>query len=114
MTSDEETGDASEHAAHEADRYTKVKGGEGVEVPYRLPSAKTSYDNGILFAWRDDDRFYQNTMDELKDTPVQVVITDEAGQSEIKEMTYKEEDELFTYHATDPEEGTYRFYCNVL
>lgn len=99
-----------------ADRYTKVKGGEGIEVPYMLPSAKTSYQEGILFAWRDDDRFYNNTMDELADKTVQVVITDQDGNTVTKNMTYNAQDELFTYHF-NAEEGiknsTYSFYFMV-
>lgn len=97
--------------AYEADRYTKVKGGEGIEVPYMLPSAKTEYDNGILFKWRDDDRFYNNTMDELKDKTVQVVISKD-NQTVTKPMAYSEKDELFTYHYTG-EEGNYQFYFMV-
>lgn len=98
------------------DRYTKVKGGEGIEVPYMLPSAKTEYDNGILFKWRDDDRFYNNTMDELKDKTVKVVLQKGGGDLAEKTMTYNEQDELFTYHFTSDEgleEGTYSFHFVV-
>ncbi|MBD5464820.1 MAG: hypothetical protein HDR22_03210 [Lachnospiraceae bacterium] len=101
-------------APYEADRYTKVKGGEGIEVPYLLPSAKTAYKNGILFAWRDDDKFYNNTMDELEDTPVKVVITSPSGTVSENSMTYDAQDELFTYHYTNiPEDGIYQFYFEV-
>lgn len=98
---------------YEDDRYTKVKGGEGIEVPYLLPSGKTGYDNGILFAWRDDEKFYNNDMDSLKDSTVNVVITDENGQTVTEKMTYNEKDELFTYHYTGIETGTYSFYFTV-
>lgn len=98
------------------DRYTKVKGGEGIEVPYMLPSAKTEYDNGILFKWRDDDRFYNNTMDELNGATVKVVLQKDGGNSVEKTMTYNAQDELFTYNFTSAEglgEGTYSFHFVV-
>lgn len=99
------------------DRYTKVRGGEGIEVPYTLPSGKTSYDNGIVFKWRDDERFYNNTMNELKDTEVKVILQKKDSAKEIiKQMTYNDEDELFTYKYTTEdglEDGTYSFYFTV-
>lgn len=114
-STDREYGDRS-LAAYEGERYTKVKGGEGIETPYMLPSGKTSYKNGIVFAWRDDARFYNNTMDEL-DGKVSVVI-EKAGSSTAitKQMTYNAEDELFTYTFNAEEgltEGTFDFYFVV-
>ncbi len=100
--------------AYADDRYTKVKGGEGIEVPYLLPSGKTYYDGGIVFAWRDDNRFYNNTMDELSGKTVQVVIQDNAGTTiKTENMTYSAKDELFSYKWTDVSDGTYRFYFMV-
>lgn len=98
------------------DRYTKVKGGEGIQNAYLLPSGKTSYDNGIKFAYRDDERFYNNTMDELADSEVKVLykLEDEETYKEVA-MEYSERDELFTYLAPAEElaEGNYEFYFTV-
>lgn len=100
--------------AYTDDRYTKVKGGEGVEVPYLLPSGKTYFDGGIVFAWRDDDRFYNNTMNQLSGKTVQVVIQDSTGTDiETKTMTYSTKDELFTYKWTGIDDGIYKFYFKV-
>lgn len=101
--------------AYADDRYTKVKGGEGKEVPYLLPSGKTYFDGGIVFAWRDDDRFYNNTMYQLSGKTVQVVIQDSTGSNIIKteKMTYNIEDELFTYKWTGMDDGIYKFYFMV-
>lgn len=100
--------------AYADDRYTKVKGGEGIEVPYLLPSGKTYYDGGIVFAWRDDNRFYNNTMGELSGETVQVVIQDNEGTTtKTENMTYSAKDELFTYKWTNVEDGTYKFYFMV-
>ena len=98
------------------DLYTKVKGGEGIQDAYLLPSGKTSYDNGIKFAYRDDARFYNNTMDELKDSEVKVWYKLESEETYTDvEMTYSEQDELFTYLASAEElaEGNYEFYFTV-
>lgn len=98
------------------DRYTKVKGGEGILDPYLLPSGKTSYDNGIKFAYRDDELFYNNAMDTLKDETVNVCYKlEDADEYIVAPMTYSEEDELFTYYvpAKELEEGTYDFYFEV-
>ena len=98
------------------DLYTKVKGGEGIQNAYLLPSGKTSYDNGINFAYRDDVRFYNNTMDELANSEVKVFykLEDEETYTEA-DMEYSEQDELFTYlaPAEELEEGNYEFYFTV-
>ena len=100
--------------AYADDRYTKVRGGEGIEVPYLLPSGKTYYDGGIVFAWRDDNRFYNNTMGELSGKTVQVVIQNNAGTTiKTENMTYSAKDELFTYKWTNVEDGIYQFYFMV-
>ncbi len=113
-STDREFGDRT-LAVYEGERYTKVKGGEGIETPYMLPSGKTYYENGIVFAWRDDARFYNNTMSELADQGVDVSVVIEAadGTKLTKAMTYNAKDELFTYTFDAGEglsEGTYNFH----
>lgn len=88
---------------NEGERYTKVRGGEGIEVPYVCASGKSYYDNGIIFNYRDDDKFYHGTMDTIKEA--KVVINDEEY-----DMTYNEKDELFTYAFQDIEDGDYEYY----
>ena len=98
------------------DLYTKVKGGEGIQEAYLLPSGKTSYDNGIKFAYRDDERFYNNTMDKLSNSTVKVFYKlENAAEYTEATMTYSEQDELFTYlvPAEDLAEGNYKFYFTV-
>ncbi|MBQ4530530.1 MAG: InlB B-repeat-containing protein [Lachnospiraceae bacterium] len=88
---------------NEGERYTKVRGGEGIEVPYVCASGKTCYDNGIIFKYRDDDKFYNGTMDTIKEA--KVVINDEEY-----DMTYNEKDELFTYAFQNIPDGDYEYY----
>jgi len=99
------------------DLYTKVRGGEGVETPYLLPSGKTTYDNGIKFVYRDDDLFYQNKMDTLEESEVKVLYRLKGSETAFTEadMTYNPKDELFAYSvsANDLSEGTYEFKFSV-
>lgn len=114
-STDREFGDRT-LAVYEGERYTKVKGGEGIETPYMLPSGKSYLKNGIVFAWRDDASFYNNTMSELVDQDVSVVIEAEDGTKLTKAMTYNAKDELFTYTFDAGEglaEGTYNFHFTV-
>lgn len=88
---------------NEGERYTKVRGGEGIEVPYVLPSGKTYYDNGIVFVYRDDDKFYNGTMDTIKSAKVVI-------NGEEHDMEYVAEDELFKFPYQNIEDGDYEYY----
>lgn len=91
---------------NQGERYTKYKGGDGIAQPYVCASGKTCYDNGILFKYRDDQKFHDGTMDTIKE--VKVVVNDKTY-----DMVYSEDDELFTYHMTDMETGDYNYYFMV-
>lgn len=88
---------------NDGDRYTKVRGGEGVEAPYILPSGQTYYDNGIVFCYRDDDKFYNGTMDTIKEAKVVI-------NGKEYDMEYNAEDELFTYKFQGIEDGDYEYH----
>lgn len=102
QNTDREYGDRT-IAMNEGDRYTKVRGGEGVEEPYVLPSGQTYYDNGIVFCYRDDDKFYNGTMDTIKEAKVVINGTE-------YDMEYNAEDELFTYKFQGIEDGDYDYH----
>lgn len=102
QNTDREYGDRT-IAMNEGDRYTKVRGGEGVEEPYVLPSGQTYYDNGIVFCYRDDDKFYNGTMDTIKEAKVVINGTE-------YDMEYNAEDELFTYKFQNIEDGDYNYH----
>lgn len=91
---------------NQGEKYTKYKGGDGIAQPYVCASGKTCYDNGIVFKYRDDQKFHDGTMDTIEE--VKVVVN-----GETYDMTYSEDDELFTYHMTDMETGDYSYYFLV-
>ena len=91
---------------NQGERYTKYKGGDGIAQPYVCASGKTCYDNGILFKYRDDQKFHDGTMDTIKE--VKVVVN-----GKTYDMVYSEKDELFTYHMTDMETGDYSYHFLV-
>lgn len=91
---------------NQGEKYTKYKGGDGIAQPYVCASGKTCYDNGILFKYRDDQKFHDGTMDTIDE--VKVVVNDQTY-----DMVYSEEDELFTYHMTNMETGDYSYYFLV-
>lgn len=91
---------------NQGEKYTKYKGGDGIAQPYVCASGKTCYDNGIVFKYRDDQKFHDGTMDTIKE--VKVVVN-----GETYDMEYSEEDELFTYHMTEMETGDYSYYFLV-
>ena len=105
-------------ALNEGERYTKVKGGEGIEVPYAVPSGKSYYDNGIVFIYRDDALFYNNQMDTLAGK-VKVYVK-APGETEYTayEMDYNAEEERFLYAMQNTETetltpGAYVYYFEV-
>lgn len=91
---------------NQGEKYTKYKGGDGIAQPYVCASGKTSYDNGIVFKYRDDQKFHDGTMNTIGE--VKVVVNDQTY-----EMEYSEKDELFTYHMTNMETGDYSYYFLV-
>lgn len=91
---------------NQGEKYTKYKGGDGIAQPYVCASGKTCYDNGILFKYRDDQKFHDGTMDTIGE--VKVVVNDQTY-----DMVYSEEDELFTYHMKNMETGDYSYYFLV-
>lgn len=101
---------------NESDRYTKVRGGEGIEKPYVLSTGKTGYDHGIVFRYRDDDLFYNGKMDTI--TSVKLMLkAPNAYEYTAYNMTYDAKDELFVYKLQNGTEkiatGTYQFYYKV-
>lgn len=98
------------------DRYTKVRGGEGIEKPYVLSTGKTGYDNGIVFRYRDDDLFYNGAMDTIKSVKLMLKAPGADGYTAY-DMTYDEKDELYVYRlqngATTVAPGNYKFYYKV-
>lgn len=102
---DREFGDRTIYV-NQGERYTKYKGGDGIAQPYVCASGKTCYDNGIMFKYRDDQKFHDGTMDTIGE--VKVIVN---GQS--YDMAYDEKDELFTYHMKDIESGDYSYYFMV-
>lgn len=91
---------------NQGEKYTKYKGGDGIAQPYVCASGKTCYDNGILFKYRDDQKFHDGTMNTIDE--VKVVVNNQTY-----DMEYSEEDELFTYHMTNMETGDYNYYFLV-
>ena len=88
------------------ERYTKLKGGDGVEKPYICASGITGYDDGIIFRYRDDQKFHDGTMNTIEE--VKVVIN---GKS--YKMKYNEKDELFTFPYQDIPTGDYTYFFLV-
>lgn len=110
QNTDREYGDRT-ITMNDGDRYTKVRGGEGVENPYVLPSGQTYYDNGIVFCYRDDDKFYNGTMDTIKEAKVVVKKKDEEDSVEQEfDMEYVKEDELFIYKFQGIPDGDYEYH----
>lgn len=107
QNTDREYGDRT-ITMNEGDRYTKVRGGEGVEKPYVLPSGQTYYDNGIVFCYRDDDKFYNGTMDTIKEAKV-VVKNKETQEEQELNMEYVAKDELFIYKFQNIPDGDYEY-----
>ena len=101
---------------NEGERYTKVRGGEGIKDPYVLSTGKTGYDNGIVFRYRDDDLFYKGAMDSIKSVKL---MAKAPGASEYVEysMTYDANNELYSYKlqngASTIATGVYKFYYMV-
>ena len=91
---------------NKGEKYTKVKGGDGVEKPYTCASGITGYDEGIIFRYRDDQKFHDGTMDTIEG--VTVVINDKPYQ-----MEYNAKDELFTYAHQNIPTGDYEYYFIV-
>ena len=113
--SDREYGDRTINV-NEADRYTKVRGGEGIEKPYVLSTGKTGYDNGIVFRYRDDDLFYNGAMDSI--TSVKLMLKAPGADTYAAyDMTYDANDELYIYKLQNGETpiatGIYQFYYKV-
>lgn len=113
--SDREYGDRTINV-NEADRYTKVRGGEGIEKPYVLSTGKTGYDNGIVFRYRDDDLFYNGAMDSI--TSVKLMLKAPGADAYVAyDMTYDANDELYIYKLQNGETpiatGIYQFYYKV-
>lgn len=107
QNTDREYGDRA-IAMNEGDRYTKVRGGEGIENPYVLPSGQTYYDNGIVFCYRDDDKFYNGTMDTIKEAKV-IVKNQETNEEQEFDMEYVVKDELFMYKFQNIPDGDYEY-----
>lgn len=91
---------------NQGEKYTKIKGGDGVEKPYTCASGITGYDDGIIFRYRDDQKFHDGTMDTIEE--VKVVINDKPYK-----MTYSEKDELFTFPYQNISTGDYEYYFLV-
>lgn len=101
---------------HEGERYTKVRGGEGIEEPYVLSTGKTGYDNGIIFRYRDDALFYNGAMDTISSVKL-MLKAPEATAYTAYDMTYDAENELYVYKLQNGADtiatGTYKFYYKV-
>lgn len=93
---------------NQGEKYTKLKGGDGIEKPYVCASGKTGYDNGIIFRYRDDQKFHDGTMDTIDKNDVFVVINGKKCA-----MEYSEKDELFTYEYKNIATGDYEYYFLV-
>lgn len=105
-------------ALHEGEKYTKVRGGEGIEVPYVVPSGKSYYDNGIVFSYRDDALFYSNQMDTLEGKVKVYVKTPEEEEYTAYEMEYNAQEERFLYAMQNTDAvtltpGEYAYYFEV-
>lgn len=98
---------------NQGEQYTKVKGGEGIETPYVCPTGKTTLKNGILFTYRDDNRFYRNTLAELDGKVSVKYWRDKEADAKTEVMDYDAKAERFTYAATGIDAGTYHFYFLV-
>lgn len=113
--SDREFGDRTINV-HEGERYTKVRGGEGIEKPYVLSTGKTGYDNGIIFRYRDDALFYNGAMDTISSVKL-MLKAPEATAYAAYDMTYDAENELYVYKLQNGADtiatGTYKFYYKV-
>lgn len=98
------------------DRYTKVRGGEGIEKPYVLSTGKTGYDNGIVFRYRDDNLFYNGAMDTINSVKLMLKAPG-ADRYTAYDMTYDAKDELYIYKLQNGEVsiagGDYKFYFMV-
>lgn len=91
---------------NQGEKYTKYKGGDGIAQPYVCASGRTCYDNGIMFKYRDDQKFHDGTMDTIDE--VKVVV-----DGKTYDMAYDKKDELFTYHMTGLETGDYSYHFLV-
>lgn len=113
--SDREYGDRTVNV-NEGERYTKVRGGEGVKDPYVLSTGKTGYDNGIVFRYRDDDLFYHGAMDTIQSVKL-MLKSPGATEYTTYDMTYDAVNELYSYKlqngANALASGTYQFYYKV-
>lgn len=98
------------------DRYTKVRGGEGIEKPYVLSTGKTGYDNGVVFRYRDDDLFYDGAMDTIESVKLMLKAPG-AEEYTAYEMTYDTDNELFFFNLKNGNvtnvNGMYKFYYMV-
>lgn len=98
------------------DRYTKVRGGEGIEKPHVLSTGKTGYDNGIVFRYRDDDLFYDGAMDTIESVKLMLKAPG-AEEYTAYEMTYDTDNELFFFNLKNGNvtnvNGMYKFYYMV-
>lgn len=103
---------------NEGERYTKVRGGEGIQNPYVLSTGKTGYDNGIVFRYRDNTLFYQGKMNTLKSVKVKVMVKAPGDATYTAyEMSYDDKNELYTYNLSNDtaklSDGNYQFYYEV-